>query len=134
MKISKSYFFLLSSLVGLYGLFLLWNFSPVLPGKPADDKMIYFAAFNTPFFIFGIYCVISGIIFFFKFTRKSLTNVNVALLILNFGLLPAITRMLFKPNENNEIYFDAFMMICSFLIYFVNTRIINNYFKEVNDN
>ncbi len=129
MQISKKYFYLLSSLVGLYGLFLLWNFSPILPGKPDNDKVLYFAAFNTPFFIFGIYSILSSLIFFFKFSKKSLVNINVALLVLNFGLLPVIPRMLFSPHEANEIYFDAVMVIISFVIYVVNSRIINNYFK-----
>jgi uncharacterized membrane protein YagU involved in acid resistance len=132
MKIPK-YFLLLSSLVGLYGLFLLWNFSLILSGKPDDDKVLYFAVFNTPFFISGIYCVISSIRSFLKFSKKALANLNITFLLLNFLLLPAIIRMLFKPNEANEIYSDAFIMIFSFMIYLVNKRIINNYFKELNE-
>lgn len=125
----KIYFLIISFFVGLTGIFLLLNYLLTLPYIVGVDVGFDFALFNTPFFVIGVYCIISSVLLYVRFSINQVTNINIVFLILNFGLLPALPRILFDPNEMNELYIDAVIMITAFAVYLINKKVINKHFK-----
>lgn len=130
MKIARLYLYFLALLVGLYGLFLVLSFFPFIPDMTEARKGFTLVALSAPFFLFGIYCVISSILCFSKYSKKTFKNINISLLILNFGILPTVPKIYFDSLVMSEIYYDAMLMIVSFAFYIINSRIIVHMFKN----